>query len=449
MTEKRTFRQSKNDRFRPVSNTPLHKFKKKTESNNHFAFPINPIPLENNSSVYFSKCIHDALKDVVPDFNFEQTGIDSLSSLPYEQEFNAKQLAIKKFWQLNNLSGTPRQLIPAAEPRRYRATSKRRIVITGKKISLLTMQHRCAPATLHLSNLEPELHEKIYRYLHATLNTPPNFSLASSLNYCIVRGYARNVAIIFNINEINANVVRRARIIAENLRIEFPEVSSASIYVDPSRSDYYLESRRPEHGIGFKKIFGSEFMDIIVNDIKLLYPPTVFSQSNEAMLPVFLRTLNELVTDGSSSRLLDLYCGYGLIGLHLFPRVSALVGMEIEGPAVNAAINNARHLFPDKSCRFITGAITLENIQSKLPPVNMPEIVIADPPRQGTAQGVITTIAERCPVQVIHIFCGTDKISEETREWERNGYKVKTIIPFDMFPGSPNLETVVVLKPEK
>jgi tRNA/tmRNA/rRNA uracil-C5-methylase (TrmA/RlmC/RlmD family) len=123
--------------------------------------------------------------------------------------------------------------------------------------------------------------------------------------------------------------------------------------------------------------------------------------------------------------------------------------MEIEGPAVNAAINNARHLFPDKSCRFVTGAITLENIQSKLPPVNMPEIVILDPPRQGTAQGVIAAIAERRPVQVIHIFCGTDKISEETSEWERNGYKLKTIIPLDMFPGSPNLETVVVLKPEK
>jgi tRNA/tmRNA/rRNA uracil-C5-methylase (TrmA/RlmC/RlmD family) len=430
---------SQNMQHENIQAVDKHRIKKSQLPRNNF-----------DSELSFAGCISSAVKKLAPDFSFESNGVESLAALPYELEVRIKQMALEKFWKLHRLSGVSGEIINAPVPRRYRATSKRKIIISGQKVSLVTMQHRCLPGTLQRSLLEPESHEKIYNYLHCALNSLPSNVLARALNYCIIRGGASRLALIFNVHEINANVVRRAKIIAENLRKDFIELSSAFVYVDPSCSDYYFEARRPEHGIAFKKLFGSEFLDIKVNGIKLLYPPTVFSQGNEAMLPRFLNIIADLVANHQSSRLLDLYCGYGLLGLHLLPNMSSLTGMEIEGPAVKAAVENAKYLYPDKQFRFFAEPVTPASIQSKLPATGATgEIVLLDPPRQGTAAGVIAAVAERRPIQVIHIFCGTDKIPEEVSQWQYNGYNICKVIPFDMFPGTPNLETVIVLKPEQ
>jgi tRNA/tmRNA/rRNA uracil-C5-methylase (TrmA/RlmC/RlmD family) len=52
----------------------------------------------------------------------------------------------------------------------------------------------------------------------------------------------------------------------------------------------------------------------------------------------------------------------------------------------------------------------------------------------------------RKPVRVLHIFCGTDEIPAALAEWERYGYRVKEVLPMDLFPGTPHLETLVALE---
>jgi tRNA/tmRNA/rRNA uracil-C5-methylase (TrmA/RlmC/RlmD family) len=69
-----------------------------------------------------------------------------------------------------------------------------------------------------------------------------------------------------------------------------------------------------------------------------------------------------------------------------------------------------------------------------------------DPPRKGTEPGVIRALAMRKPVRVLHIFCGTDEIPAALAEWERYGYRVKEVLPMDLFPGTPHLETLVALE---
>ena len=52
----------------------------------------------------------------------------------------------------------------------------------------------------------------------------------------------------------------------------------------------------------------------------------------------------------------------------------------------------------------------------------------------------------RKPVRVCHVFCGTDEIPASIKEWERYGYRVKEVQPLDLFPGTPHLETIVMLE---
>jgi tRNA/tmRNA/rRNA uracil-C5-methylase (TrmA/RlmC/RlmD family) len=69
-----------------------------------------------------------------------------------------------------------------------------------------------------------------------------------------------------------------------------------------------------------------------------------------------------------------------------------------------------------------------------------------DPPRKGTAPGVIRELASRRPERVLHVFCGTDEIPRELYQWKSAGYVLRTLQPLDMFPGTPHLETFCLLE---
>jgi tRNA/tmRNA/rRNA uracil-C5-methylase (TrmA/RlmC/RlmD family) len=124
------------------------------------------------------------------------------------------------------------------------------------------------------------------------------------------------------------------------------------------------------------------------------------------------------------------------------------VGLDSAGPAIEAATSNARHLLPPGRARFLAAHLTHEVLARRLPrPGKEREVALLDPPRQGTAPGVIAALAERRPERVVHICCGTDELPRELGCWREYGYRTQRIIPLDLFPGSAGLETLVLLTP--
>jgi len=59
---------------------------------------------------------------------------------------------------------------------------------------------------------------------------------------------------------------------------------------------------------------------------------------------------------------------------------------------------------------------------------------------------VIAALARRKPKKALHIFCGVDQIPPSLREWQANGYQVRRVVPLDIFPGSANLEILILLE---
>jgi tRNA/tmRNA/rRNA uracil-C5-methylase (TrmA/RlmC/RlmD family) len=171
----------------------------------------------------------------------------------------------------------------------------------------------------------------------------------------------------------------------------------------------------------------------------------VFSQVNEAMLPTLLATARALLRPLAGHALLDLYCGYGLFSACLGGEAGATLGVDAEGPAIEAARDNARQLRLARA-RFLAGRITGEWLASRAPRPAMPELALLDPPRQGTAEGVIEALALRGPERVLHVFCGTDEIPRELARWRRSGYRMERAAPLDLLPGTANLETLILLR---
>lgn len=74
--------------------------------------------------------------------------------------------------------------------------------------------------------------------------------------------------------------------------------------------------------------------------------------------------------------------------------------------------------------------------------------LILDPPRKGCDKKVIQSIAKSRPSKIIYISCNPSTLARDIYnliELE-NGYILKSVTPYDMFPMTKHVETVAVLK---
>lgn len=361
---------------------------------------------------------------------------ETLAPLDYKDELKVKNEAIREFWEVNRLAHGPQPIVASPMPRNYRTTSKRQVEMKPGDLRFNEYD----------SILEPEEHNAIYRLLFEKLITPAYKPLAYALNWIIIRGTYQYRVVIFNIKKIDASIVRKLKLISDALKESPLHVTAAHAYVDTTESDYYLESKRPTEGLNFKQLYGPRELSLNLGHFSLRYPVTGFSQINESQIHNLIKAASRMLSLGKEDHFLDLYCGYGLFSFALGEAAKDVLGVEWEGPSIDCAKASAKHL--KKNYRFIAGKIDEMFVQTRLPkPVlNEPEKILLDPPRKGCEPGVIHALAMRKPIRVCHIFCGTDEIPASLKEWERYGYRVREVQPLDLFPGTPHLETIVMLE---
>lgn len=401
-----------------------------------------------NSKHYFADEIYNQLNKsgIRTPAAFENT--EPLAFLDYNEEIKIKQNALNIFFKDNGINAKPAEIIRSPKSRNYRTTSKRRVHFFRDKFYLLFAEENYATreALFRPSLLEPDEHKVIYEFLCGIINQPAQAFLANCLNYIIIRGSYTEFSVIFNVSKINADVVRKLKGVTDKLRLLQINIISTFMYFDPTNSEYYLESERPEKEVTYKKFFGPDTLFLKLGQNKFSYHPTSFSQINESILPLMISKLKELLSPGPEQYLYDLYCGYGLFACTFAGSYRETMGIEVAGESIRSAVINSKYLAPKSKIKFIAKKITKDSLEQCLPDkINGNEIFLLDPPRNGTENGVLKVIAERKPLKAAHIFCNVDEIKRETTEWNKCGYKIESVSPLDMFPGSPNLEVIIIL----
>jgi len=375
---------------------------------------------------------------------------DPLAGLPYPEEVALKAEAFGRFWKRHGLPGQPEALVAARRPRQYRTTSKRRVVFAGGEIRLVSGDGAIASAKTPAfvpSPLEPVEHEAIYRFLLDRLRHPSMRLLAGHLNYLVIRGSYAERAVIFNVDRMNGPIVRKLKLLAEQMKEQAGMVSAALIYPDPTRSDYYLESRRPEGAVALKRLYGPETLQVRHCGLRYDFSPVSFSQVNEAMVPTMLELARNFLQPAAGGMLVDLYCGYGLFSLFLAPSYAKVLAIDAGGPSIKAAIRNRRGV--GRHVSFRVGRIAGPSLESTLEREPPGFDVLLDPPRQGPLPGVIGALARCTPRRVVHIFCGVDQIPDSASQWKENGYEIRRVLPLDLFPGTTGLEVMVLFTPRE
>ena len=140
---------------------------------------------------------------------------------------------------------------------------------------------------------------------------------------------------------------------------------------------------------------------------------------------------------------LDLYCGTGTIGIYISKFVNKVIGVEINSEAIeNAKINALNNKV--KNIDLIVGD-TKKILLNKF---YKADVIIVDPPRSGLDKEVIDRIILFNPSDIIYVSCDPITLARDLKLL-KNKYIIEEVTPFDMFPNTYHVETVVLLSHKK
>lgn len=372
---------------------------------------------------------------------------EPLVGLDYGLELDLKNAALGQLWREARLAGRPEPIVAAPVPRGYRTTTKRRAVRLRAGLRLGFPGIVAADAGVASSVLDSPSHLALFQELLVQLARPPLAPLVEVLNWVIVRGEGSALSLILNLRAFDAGIVRAAKRLGELLQASTVGPRALLLYLDPTDSEYYLEARRPAKTLAFKRIYGPETLDLVVDGVRLKYPAVSFSQVNGPMVPVLTATARALLAPTPENALLDLYCGYGLFSFTVGRDLAKVTSVDSDGPAIEAAKDNARALGRGGAVRCVVGSIDEELVTERLRPADRPELLLLDPPRSGTGPGVVAALAAREPERVLHLCCGVDELPRELTAWGKQGMRLERVVPLDLFAGTANLEIFLLFTP--
>ncbi|MDP9135368.1 MAG: 23S rRNA (uracil(1939)-C(5))-methyltransferase RlmD, partial [Actinomycetota bacterium] len=193
---------------------------------------------------------------------------------------------------------------------------------------------------------------------------------------------------------------------------------------------------------GQKKLF--EELEIGGNELRFGISPEAFFQTNTEMAERLYAIAAELAGLTGRQRVFDLYCGIGTIGIALSLEAREVIGVEIVEEAVADAIANAE-LNGIDNARFYAGDIRTA-MRPLIEEEGTADVVVVDPPRAGLSQKVVRRVLEVGAPTIVYVSCNPTTLAPNARQMVDAGYELVTVRPVDMFPQTPHIESVALLR---
>lgn len=196
----------------------------------------------------------------------------------------------------------------------------------------------------------------------------------------------------------------------------------------------------------FKTLKNDFILEEKIDDLRFQIPPTSFFQNNIDITKKILYYIRNFIEENITNRdlFLDIYCGVGLFSIYFsyfFNKVYSVdnSNVSIKAGKTNSILNNLNNIdftFDDS-----------EKYVMKLLKSNLKfNLIIADPPRNGLTKVIINSIIELSIGFFIYVSCDTSTLSRDLNYLCENHFEIIEVQPFDMFPNTQHIETVVILK---
>ena len=205
-----------------------------------------------------------------------------------------------------------------------------------------------------------------------------------------------------------------------------------------------INDRRTSMVLGKRNIVlkGKGYIEDVLCGCRFRISPTSFYQINHQQTEKLYKKAIQLADISKNDTVIDAYCGIGTIGIVASKKAGKVIGVELNSEAVsdakiNASINNI------KNVTFVNadaGDFLVEYAKNA-----KADVVIMDPPRSGSTPEFLNSLLKIKPDRIVYISCGPDTQARDIKVLIKGGYKVTACQPFDLFPHTEHVETVVLL----
>jgi 23S rRNA (uracil1939-C5)-methyltransferase len=285
--------------------------------------------------------------------------------------------------------------------------------------------------------LTPQLSDYVARFNRARLNTETSGAIAEA-RHLVARSARATGESVVTITTAQPSL--EARKAAPSLMAQLPGAVGIT-------NSFELSSQNAIMGRRHRLLEGRSEIEEVIHGVRYRVSAESFFQVNveivgrifEFMKPGFTRP----------RKVVDLYCGAGTFAMFFAKYGCDVFGIEENGQAIAEAHANAKLNGYESLVRFVTGrveeAVARPDASAAL---REAQIVFLDPPRKGADEATLGAIAAAGVPNIWYLSCDPATLARDLKFLAAKGYRFGVVQPFDMFPQTGHVETLVTLYSE-
>jgi len=185
-------------------------------------------------------------------------------------------------------------------------------------------------------------------------------------------------------------------------------------------------------------VSGDDFITERICGIDFDYGFDCFFQNNIELFELSINEIKNFVKE--SKKIIDFYCGVGIIGIILSDISKEVLLVESNGSSINYARKNII-----KNGIRNAKTINIESEKLDFSYFENSDAVILDPPRNGLHKNVIKNIMKSLPPKLVYLSCNPITQGRDLNFFLEK-YKIKSSMSFDFYPNTPHMENLVLLE---
>jgi len=371
---------------------------------------------------------------------FEQCGGCQIMHLSYDKQLEIKQKkvreALHRIGKITNVDVPP--CLPSPLPFAYRNKIQLPVRLKNEEITL-GLYARSSHDLIEIDHclIHCELGEEVYNSVrqiikNSKLTIYDPITAKGELRHVLIKSaiYTREVLVIL---VTNGEASRELIEIAKKIQNECLQVKGIVQNINIRRDNVIL-------GKKYYTLTGQNFVHEKVCGLVFKISPASFFQVNTQQAECLYAKALELAHLQGSEVVLDAYCGVGTLSLIFARCAKEVIGVECLNEAIKDAEDNAK-MNGIENVSFVCA-----NVEDFVKKQTAVDLLLLNPPRQGCDPSFLEKIGKLQPKTIIYISCDPATLARDLVILYSHKYTITTIQPYDMFPQTAHVESVVKLE---
>ncbi|HAR94649.1 MAG TPA: 23S rRNA (uracil(1939)-C(5))-methyltransferase RlmD [Deltaproteobacteria bacterium] len=187
---------------------------------------------------------------------------------------------------------------------------------------------------------------------------------------------------------------------------------------------------------------GQGWIEETVGELSFQISPTVFFQPNPKTAHLLYEKVIEFARSFEAKGVMGLYCGMGTLEMTLSRSIEWVEGYDAEPENIRNARRNCE-INGIRNCRFHAKRVEEIDLQRVGRPF---DLAVVDPPRTGMSKLALKSLVDLSVPAIAYVSCDPATLARDLNGLMAGGYRLIQVMPFDFFPHTSHLETLVFLQ---